>query len=272
MTLREGILATLRYSDHFAFPLTLPELHSRLIRLRISSLNLQAELSRLVAVRRIGERKGYYFLPGRLSLINSRLRRARLSAPLLTRALKLSRLISLTPGVLAVYLTGSLAMHNTNGLADIDLMIIARSGRLWTTRLLLTLATTLLGIRRTPHSSQNSGKLCLNLYLTPASYLLPPAKQNLYTAYELIQAKPLYDPHHTRPTLLASNPWVKKYLPNYPFPLTVFPQPGATPRHSLLESLCYRLQSRYMRARVTREHITPDSAFFHPHDPSPGVK
>lgn len=213
-----------------------------------------------------------------------RTQRARDSAPLLARAHRLSQLISSTPNILAIYLTGSLALHNASSHADIDFMIITQPNRLWTTRLLLTLYTSLLGLRRTPHSTRNTARLCLNLYLTPSTYHLPASKQSLYTAYELIQAVPLYDPHNTRADLLSANAWITDYLPNWK---------GTVPKRNsrlqaekgssadegtvpivvrLLESLCYHLQLLYMKNKITREYITQDSAFFHPRDPSPKVK
>ena len=267
MTPQSAILATLTYSDHFGFPLTFAELHSRLLGISLSPQALTRTLHSLLEQKLIGQIGDYYFLPHRSSLVSRRLRRTRLSLPLYARADKLSRLLSFIPGVLAIYLTGSLALGNTNGDSDIDFLIVTAPGRLWTTRLFLTLFTSFLGLRRTPHSRSNSGKLCLNLYLTPTSYLLPPVKQNLYTAYELIQALPLYDPYDTHSSLYTANSWIKQYLPNYSLPPLTSLTNHPSPTINLIESLAYHLQLAYMRGKITRELITPDSAFFHPRDP-----
>lgn len=271
MTLDRAILATLAYSNHFSFPLTLEEIHPRLIGQRTSLSQLKLALTHLVKSKKISTQSTYYFLPGRASLIQKRESRAISSSILFHRATSLSRLLSRLPGILAIYLTGSLAVMNANHDADIDLMIITQNGQLWTTRLILTLYTSILGLRRFRNSSSYSGKLCLNLYLTPTAYRLPKSKRSLYTAYELIQSTPLHDPFDTRTHLLSTNAWIKNYLPNFKIPThhAQSPQINTLPFFSsLLEDLSYNLQYHYMKNRITREYITKHSAFFHPDDPS----
>jgi hypothetical protein len=285
------ILQTLKYSDHFNFPLTLAEIHERLIGTPISQMRLIRQIRLMLKAKSIAQTGAYYHLPGQKSLVVSRLNRAQFSASQLARAKSLALHLTHVPNVLAIYLTGSLAMQNSDVNSDIDFMIITQNGRLWTTRLLLTLYTSWLGLRRTPGSTQNSGKLCLNLYLTPTTYDLPPTKQSLYTAYELVQTLPLYDPHNTRPHLLSANPWISTYLPNVTLGSDLAPRsdllrrrpegvfsrlqntigrPGQT-LMELLELISYHLQLWYMRPKLTREYVTPNSAFFHPYDPAPKV-
>jgi len=294
----DSILQTLRYSDHFGFPLTLKEIHLRLINVdqlakdrselpqEFGSLSgLQQAIKKLIIQNQIEKSSDYYHLPGHKSLVSRRLKRAKLSASQLVRASSLAGKLSTISGVIAIYLTGSLALSNTEGADDIDLMIITAPGRLWTTRFLLTLYTEFLGLRRRPKDRNPSGKLCLNLYLTPDSYFLPISKQNLYTAYELIQAVPLYDPADTHTSLLAANSWITQYLPNVPrrtllkrnSRLQAEKGPAAAGRRVLngtlqfFEFLLYHLQLFYMHPKLTREYITPNSAFFHPHNPAPKV-
>ena len=271
MTLTQAVIKTLTYSDHFGFPLTGSEIFARLIKHRVREReHLFRALQKLVDSRVITKTGKYYHLPGRSSLVARRRSRARSSQPLLTQARALASRLAHLPGVLAVYLTGSLAVQNSGNNADIDLMVITRDYKLWTTRLLLTLYTSLLGLRRTPGSHQNSGKLCLNLYLTPSSFSLPTSRQNLYTAYELVQAIPLHDPYNTHDHLLSANSWLTTYLPNFSFPQSSN-SPIFNIQYSIfsnyLESLLYHLQLLYMRPKITREYVTPGSAFFHPHDP-----
>jgi len=279
------IIQTLKYSDHFGFPLTLDEIHQRLISSKSCSLErVSRALGLMSAKHQIQQTGNFYYLPGHSSLVTRRLARAKTSLPQLARAKTISSRLSHLPGVLAIYLTGSLAMSNSGSHADIDFMIITYPNRLWTTRILLTLYTELLGLRRRPHSNNSSGKICLNLYLTPDTYELPLNKRSLYTAYELIQAIPLYDPHDTRSALFSANSWIKNYLPNFPLsaPTGSDPEGSAQPRQyrlrggsdpigTLIESICYHLQLAYMRGKLTREYITRDSAFFHPNDPGSKV-
>jgi hypothetical protein len=219
----------------------------------------------------------YYFLPGRHVLVARRQARQRASHRLLQTAKRRVATLAHVPGVRALYLTGSLAVANASVHDDIDLMVIASPHRLWLTRLLLTLVTTLRGWRRTPGATKVHAKVCLNLYLTEGSYALPPSKRSLYTAYELIQAVPIYDPSNTRAALLAANAWLYDYLPHAPSPkITKFRTlQNTTARNfwsrllDVAELLAYHLQYAYMRPKMTREYVTKEAAFFHPHDPTP---
>lgn len=275
MKLDQAILSTLSYSDHFNFPLNMHEIQLRLVGEKSSRPQIMLHVQQLVKSKVISQTGEYYHLPARSRLIALRQQNQISSNKLLIRARSLSSKISrLSSNILAIYLTGSLAVGNASEDADIDFMIITMNNRLWTTRLLLTLYTSLFGLRRTPNSSVNSGKVCLNLYLTPNSYLIPPARQSLYTAYELIQATPLFDPHNTHSQLLIANSWIAKYLPNFPLPTTrVDPSSSLPPlenwKTATLENFAYRIQLLYMRRKITREYITPHAAFFHPNNPSP---
>lgn len=269
--LASALLATLTYSDHFHFPLTFSELHTRLIQYQVTASTLRRALTPLLKTGVIETRSSYYFLPQQGSLVHRRRLYARLSRPLFLFAQSLVPTLVRVPGIRALYLTGSLALSNTDGHDDIDLMVITEPGRLWTTRALLTLYTQLLALRRHPSSRNSIGKLCLNLYLTPSSFALPPTRRSLYTAYELIQAKPLYDPTHTHAQLLTANSWLKDYLPNYPLPTPAPPPLRHSTPASLLETLAYTLQYLYMRPRITREYITKEAAFFHPNNPGTQV-
>ena len=272
MTLAKSLLATLTYSDHFAFPLTIDELHSRLIGNRATKPRIMTELTNLVADQKVDRKGRYFFLPGRASLIVQRTLRAKAASSQRARAKALASKLVRVPGVVAIYLTGSLAMDNADKNADIDVMVITEADKLWTTRLLLTLYTELSGLRRRPNTTSAGGKLCLNLYLTPDSYALPESKRNLYTAYELIQAVPLVGSEGTRAELLAGNPWIHEFLPNVTFPQRKQKSvANIRSKKNLLENLAYRLQLAYMRHKITREYVTPDAAFFHPHNPGDAV-
>ncbi len=267
----DSVIQTLTYSDHFGFPLTAKEIYLRLIQTSCSRSSLQQTLRSMIKTHQIVRTGEYYHLPRHRSLITRRESHAKISRSLLVRAKSLASQLSPTHGLLAVYLTGSLAVANADLSADIDFMLITDRGQLWTTRLLLTLYTEFFRLRRHPGSPHNSGKLCLNLYLTPDSYLLPPAKRSLYTAYELIQAVPLYDPYDTHSALLAANPWINQYLPNFRLPKKS-PQPVIHPRTpSIFENIAYHLQRLYMRKKLTREYVTQNAAFFHPDNPGEKV-
>lgn len=267
----KAVIQTLQYSDHFGFPLTFEELHLRLVQFRCSKSQLDTLLSSMVISKLIQKKGEYYHLPGRAKVITQRTRNLETSKAPLIKARKWSKILGKVSGVLAIYLTGSLAMSNSTQNSDIDFLIITKNNQLWTTRFVLTIYTSLLGLRRTPQSKQHTGKLCLNLYLTPQSFLLPPSKRSLYTAYELIQATPLYDPQNTQSALLSTNTWIHNYLPNFPIPKPTMRLPQENGKTGMLEYILYNLQLLYMKNKITREHITKGAAFFHPNNPGDSV-
>jgi len=272
-SLSSAILATLTYSDHFNFPLRKSELYSRLIRFPSSPRKLAQTLSQLVEREQITCSGDFYHLPGREKTIALRQQKAHHCRHELSRLLCKIRPLTHVPGVLALYLTGSRAVNNSDPQDDIDLMVITRGNQLWTTRFFLTLYCELLGLRRRPHDPKGSGKLCLNLYLDSSTLALPATKRTLYSAYELVQAVPLYDPIPLNPHLFHQNRWILDFLPNHPMPAdpVTLPPPSTGVISRLFELLAYHSQLLFMRRRLTREYITPHSAFFHPRDPSQAI-
>lgn len=269
----QAVLHTLTYSDHFNFPLTDSELYSRLIYLKLSPPVFTRLLTSLLTSGQVVQTGPYYHLPGRSQLVSLRTKRERVARAKLTLARRYTSTLSRFPGVLAIFATGSLAVNNSTPGDDLDFMIITKTSSLWTTRLLITLFTTLALLRRTPGSTHNSGKLCLNLYLDTSGLTLPAPRQNLYTAYELVQARPLHDPLHLHSHLLTANSWLTAYLPNFPLPPS---PPSSLTSHpssigNLLEKLAYSLQYQYMKKKISREYISPHAAFFHPRDPGAAV-
>jgi hypothetical protein len=110
-------------------------------------------------------------------------------------------------------------------------------------------------------------RICANMYLDSTALALPHEKRNLYTAHEVVQVRPLINKDKIYEHFLTANSWVSHYLPNVPLPNNNIPKKTVgAPYFSMIESLAYNLQHRYMRKRITRETITSHAAFFHPRD------
>lgn len=264
----DAILATLTYSDHFSYPLTIAELHTRLIKTKTSKQELITVLAQLLRAHKVEQVGEYLCLPSHHQVVALRQARQDLALPKLARAKYIAALLARLPTVLAVFVTGSLAVKNAKVEDDIDFMIITEDQRLWSTRLAITLLTEILRLRRRPFATQAQNKVCLNLYLSPSSLRLPKAKRSLYTAYELIQALPVYDPNNLRAKLLTANSWIHEYVPNVILPRAVpSPTTHGSRLFDFIESQAYRLQKWYMQSKLTREYITPHAAFFHPSNP-----
>jgi|CXWL01.1.fsa_nt_gi predicted nucleotidyltransferase len=263
-SLHQAVSQTLAYSRRFGLPLTLQTLHRWLISPReVSPQSLKS------------------FAP-RLSLKDRHLvqKRAQISQQKLAKAAQLARLLSFCPSIKLICATGSLAVDNARVDDDLDVMIVTSANTLWLTRPVIIIFLKLLGLRRPPslpehHSSRVSDKICDNLWLDETALALPPNKRNLYTAHEVLQAKPLFDRGNAYAEFILSNSWTSKYLANaYKAATSGLPKISNIKYQisnihsplSILNYLAFRLQYHYMKKKITHETITLHSAYFHPND------
>jgi hypothetical protein len=282
-SLTTAIIKTLCYADVFDYPLTRQEIYRFLIAEKPhSQYQVDQTLEKLAAVKKIVPKGEYFYLPQRSKLISLRQKRLHVSQAKISLAKRITRPISYIPGVNAIFLTGALAMQNADATDDIDILLVTKAGRLWITRLLVTLVLNQQGIRRKPpgKSVGNNSSLknitgryqdliCPNMYLDLNTLKIPESKQNIYTAHETIQVKPLHDPHGIHHQFLAANSWVSKYLPHaLPKNLAhIHNDSKPTPLIArIIEHGAYFGQRLYMTRRRTRETITRSSAYFHPRD------
>ena len=169
-------------------------------------------------------------------------------------------------------ITGALAMHNSEKDDDIDFLVISAKNRLWLTRLLMVIILEALGRRRRPKDKKFKDKICLNMFLDEETLRLAKAKQNLFTSHEIVQMKMIYNKNKTYERFLRANLWVRNYLPNAvknqhtsEVVLRLRRTSGVEKKLlDFLEKLAYQFQLRYMKSKVTKEQISPHSAFFHP--------
>jgi predicted nucleotidyltransferase len=134
-----------------------------------------------------------------------------------------ARLLARLPLVRMIGVSGSLALWNTRAQSDLDLFIIVRRGRIWTARLLLLLATQLLGRRRKYWEGQAPDKVCLNHYITDDALAMSPDTRNVYTAMLYVQVVPLAGmPMYWR-WREANESWLRRWL-MYPPALRLRPR------------------------------------------------
>lgn len=272
LSLTDSIVKTLGYSGIFNFPLTREELYPRLLYKKVSYNTFTSELDNLIDSGKILTKNNYLARRNIDKLVASRRRRVVHSERKLMLARARARALSLHPNIRAIFATGSLAVENSTASDDIDLLVVTRASRLWQTRLLITPLLDLVGTRRRPESKDSRDLLCLNIYLTTSSLVLPEYMRNIYSAYELIQARPLIDKSTISSDLLLENSWISEFLPNFPLPKirrnkTKLP----TSRPSPIETFAYRFQRSYMAERLTNETIGENFAFFHPRPLAPDI-
>lgn len=185
------MLKTVVYADIFDYPLSGKELN----RFLISGDSLPKI------------KKNYYCLPGRGRLIALRRKRGVFSRQKWPLAVKAAKTLALVPWIRMVAVTGALAMGNADKDDDIDLMVITSKNRLWLSRL-LSLGLIFPRLRR---AKKVNNRVCLNLWLDETALTLE--HQDLYTAHELCQARPVLNRGQTYQKFIGANLWYKKFLP-----------------------------------------------------------
>ncbi len=217
--LEHRILSTIKFFDFQNLPLTGFEVFSYLI----SDNKFEQEvfkpdqleevlknLDLLVAEEKLSEHYGYYFLPGKQSLVNDRLRGHLFGIIRERRIRRYVKFLKFIPFVRGVALSGSQALGLEKTDSDIDLLIITQPGFLWTARTLVTGFFQILGLRR--HGSYIANRFCLNHYISGPKLLTD--GQNLYTALEYAKLRPLVYEESIRGFQLVNKPWIQKYFAN----------------------------------------------------------
>lgn len=296
--LEQAILYTLSYSAQFQYPLTLEEIQKRLLsRLDEQTVvlswsptktQLQQALIKLKNMHLVGVSSGHFFLLNQSETFLLRRERQLIAEQKWQEVAQLRRIVSYIPWIKAIYITGSLAMDNTQENEDIDFMIITSHRRLWLTRLLVSLFAWLKGKRRS-WQGEEQRSWCFNLWLEETELPIFAQSPSVYIAYELIQARLILDKGGVGKRLQAAHQWVRHFLPQATLDnLTqidgsvgtvgtsakvVSPATLATIWSStvmvigdIANMLAFYFQKKYMKPHRTRELVTENLAFFHPRD------
>jgi predicted nucleotidyltransferase len=223
--LEKSILATLGYYDILDQPLTAWEIFQYLQKFRkprekpkgassnsrpkslfsiLKTLETSPDLTKLIS-----QKNGFYFLKGRSGLVRQRIERQKIADQKWKKIRRIVQFLQLIPFVRLVAVSGSLAMHNTKEESDMDLLIVAKNGRIWTCRGLVTLFIHLIGQRR--HGKLTKNRVCLNHYLTEKSLKIP--FKSLYNAQTYIHLVPLWQAEKgLYRKFQKANKWLNDYL------------------------------------------------------------
>ncbi|MDP2647757.1 MAG: hypothetical protein Q8P35_00725 [Candidatus Yanofskybacteria bacterium] len=296
--IRNAILATLAYYDVFEYPLTSFEIYKYLVnpgRIEnktegvgdIRLANVLAELDDMQKTGRIIERNGYFFLSeDRSGNYEKRIDREKLSARKWQKLMRVARWFPLVPYVRGILVSGSMAINNSHGESDFDILVITKAGRLYTCRILLSFLTALFGVRRTKDDKIAPDKFCFNHYLTDANLFIP--SESLYNAQTYVNLKPVFVCEGVWVKFFLDNLWLNKYVYHFqPQGEARFRtvQPGRlmrntnafleallnTPIGTLIEKVLSDYQQRRIRLNpVTyspggRTVFTDEQLEFHPH-------
>lgn len=240
VTLEHAILAALAYSDIFDHPLTMDELHKFLV-VPAAKDEIATCISNLTSVH---NKDGYYFLADRPEVVEIRKAREVNSRKAFKRAMLYGRILGSLPFIRMVALTGSLAMLNLSKNRDMDFMLVAKPGHVWTARAFALAFGRLARLF--------GDVICPNVIVSERK--LAWEARNLYSAREFAQMIPVsgLDVFHQ---LLAANSWVNEILPNVPMESIGLPMDKKTNQiQSLLEwALSNPLAIRFETWEMTRK-------------------
>lgn len=127
-----------------------------------------------------------------------------------------SALLRLTPFLRFVGLNGSVARGENHSASDIDFLIVAKAGRLYTTRFFATVLVNLSGWRR--HGEKVADRICLNCYLSCDNLNIKPARESslgkvALSNYFLIS---LLDSGDVYEKFMAQNAWMSEFVKKIP--------------------------------------------------------
>lgn len=169
-----------------------------------------AELESDKLKRFLEKYRGFYFLKGRQELVERRVNNDKISAGKIKKLRRIVWLFHFVPYVRMIGVTGRLAMKNAGEESDWDLLVVIKSGKIWTGRTLVTLVAHLLGKRR--HGNKIRDRICLNYYVTDES--LEIITKDMFSAHEYSFMFPLLGGEIYKKFQLK-NRWIKNFRPNY---------------------------------------------------------
>lgn len=188
-------------------------------------------------------------------------------------ALKRTRYLRFIPTVDFIGVTGGLAAHNAADEDDIDVFLIVEPGTIFITRFLSVFIGDLLGIRRRYRQTRVKNLLCFNYFLSRSHLAMNRSRRNLYTAFELLQCKPVLERRDTYRLFLSKNSWVRKLLPTAWRYLRPVDHPLGNKRDvpspvvwlmRLLEYPAKLFELWHMRSHRTDEIVSDTEFRFHP--------
>jgi len=224
-SLAKNILTTIVYYDVLDYPLTVFEIWKYLICMEGEKRDEEEkkfDLVEVVAILENGElrnlvqeHQGFYFLESREALVAQRIERTKISEKKLKIIFAVTKYLRWVPYLRMIAVTGRLAMKNTEKDSDIDVLIAMRKGKIFTGRLLFTLALHFLGKRR--HDKKIANRVCLNYFITEDS--LEIKLKDLFSASEYFFILPIFG-WETFQKFQKDNSWIIDYKPNY-FPAEI---------------------------------------------------
>lgn len=193
--LERSIFQTLKFYSLFKYPLTSKEVNENLYKYSDSVHIKETEgtLNLMCQNGELGKIKDYYFISGNESDVETRKTRKFIAEKFWNRTKLYGQYMKMIPFIKMVSICNNLAYDNPSEQSDIDLFIIIKEGRMWTSRFLLTIVLHFFGVRR--HGNKVAGRFCLSFFVTEKAMDLEKIElkpEDPYLAYWARNLKPIY--------------------------------------------------------------------------------
>ncbi|HCW31894.1 MAG: hypothetical protein UT55_C0021G0004 [Candidatus Peregrinibacteria bacterium GW2011_GWE2_39_6] len=208
---QQAVLKTLAYFNLFQYPLTIEEIENYLL---VHVSNYTKIRSILNSNKNVVKNNLFYQLKNAKNYAITRQDRAKIAQKMWGRIHRYQWIFNLIPYLRLVAVCNNLAYNNPTAKSDIDLLIITKSGRLFTARLLLTFWLHILGVRR--HGKKITGRFCLSFFITENQLNLSSIRiqgQDIYLAYWLRTLQPISGSINVYEQFLKANSkWLKEFF------------------------------------------------------------
>lgn len=211
--LEKEILKTVSFYDIFDYPLTGNEIFTNLFQ-PTQNCSYFKIIKSLENNNTLKFDQGFYFLPKRKEIVQLRKQRYLITQEKIKKHLKYIKLISRIPTVQSIFICNTLSYVNAQANSDIDLFIITKKNKIWSTRLTAALLMKILNKR--PTQTDQKDKICLSFFITEDNLNLEQLTiaDDVYFYYWISQLLPIYDLNNLHKQFSQENSWLKKHLPN----------------------------------------------------------
>jgi hypothetical protein len=213
--IEKAIVETMAFFNIFNYPLTSFEVWQYL-RKDVDYKVLLEGLKELLNKNTINTKDGFYFFCNKEYLVELRKKRYFYTKRKIKIVKKWFKFFNLFIKCRAIYIANIIGSNNLKNNGDIDLFIVTKYKKLWSTRFFLAFLGKVFGIR--PKPGKEKDKLCFSFFIDESNLNLKDFRidNDLYFIYWLIGLNPLGEKDKDYFfKILKNNLWLKESLPNY---------------------------------------------------------